>query len=90
MKNKLCAIVGAAMLASCNSGWHQENKDAFYEACMDDARTWVADPAKQKLYCDCVMIHVMDKYPDVNDALEHIEELAKDPDIQVCKTPIMK
>ncbi len=57
---------------------------------MDDARTWVADPAKQKLYCDCVMIHVMDKYPDVNDALEHIEELAKDPDIQVCKTPIMK
>lgn len=86
---KLIWLLPLVALASCN-GWHQENKDAFYEACMDDARTWIDDPAKQKTYCECVIIKVMEKYPTVDEALENIENMSRDPDIQACKIPILK
>ena len=94
MKNKtikaLILAVGSLMLASCEGAWIQEDRDAFYEACMDDANTWTGDPAKSKQYCECVMIKVMERYPNVNDALDHIEELSRDPAIQQCKIPILK
>ncbi|MBX2905494.1 MAG: hypothetical protein KF744_05615 [Taibaiella sp.] len=86
----LIPAVGATLLTSCQGVWIQEDKDAFYEACMDDANTWTGDPAKSKQYCECVMVKVMERYPDVNEALDHIEELSRDPDIQQCKIPILK
>ncbi len=83
-------ILSTAILYSCNNGWHQENKDAFYEACMDDANTWINDPDKARTYCECVIIKVMEKYPNVDDALADIDALARDPDIQACRVPILK
>jgi hypothetical protein len=77
-------------LSSCQSAWIQEDKDAFYDACIEDANTWVGDPAKAKQYCECVVIKVMDRYPNVNDALDNIELLSRDPEIQTCRIPIMK
>ncbi len=77
-------------LPSCSRTWNQSDKDAFKEACMDDAKTWVNDPSKARTYCDCVMIKLIDKYPDVNDALDNIEVLSRDPDIQTCRIPILK
>jgi hypothetical protein len=76
--------------ASCQRSWNQSDKDAFKEACMDDAKTWVNDPSKARTYCDCVMIKLIDRYPNVNDALDNIELLSRDPDIQTCRIPILK
>lgn len=90
MKRLIRILPLALLLASCNAGWHQENKDAFFEACMDDAHNWIDDPSKAKTYCECVMIKVMEKYPNVNDALDNIELMSRDPEIQACRTPIMK
>jgi len=89
MKKLIHILPFAILLTSCE-GWHQENKEAFFGACMDDARTWIQDPDKAKTYCECVMIKVMDKYPNVNDALENVELMSRDPDIQACKVPILK
>jgi hypothetical protein len=90
MKKLLVILSCFVFLSSCQDGWIQEDKDAFYEACMDDANSWAGDPAKSKLYCECVLIKVMAKYPNVNDALDNIELLSRDPDIQTCKIPILK
>lgn len=75
---------------SCTNTWNEDDKQAFYDACMDDARTWIADPDKAKTYCECVTIKVMEKYPNVNDAVDQIETISKDPEIQQCKIPILK
>ncbi len=78
------------LMSSCTRTWNQSNKDAFKEACMDDAKTWINDPSKARTYCDCVMIKLIDKYPNVNDALDNIELLSRDPEIQTCRIPILK
>ncbi|MCF8451145.1 MAG: hypothetical protein K9G49_14825 [Taibaiella sp.] len=90
MKKLLCVLFFGFLLTSCQSAWIQEDKAAFYDACLEDANTWVEDPAKAKQYCDCVVIKVMERYPNVNDALDNIELLSRDPDIQTCRIPIMK
>lgn len=90
LRHLLIAASGTLFLASCQGAWVQEDKDAFYEACVDDANTWTGDPAKSKQYCECVMIKVMERYPNVNDALDNIEMLSRDPDIQTCRIPILK
>jgi len=90
MKKLLPLLSIVLLFASCRTTWNQDEKDAFYEACMDDANTWSGDPAKSKQYCECVMIKVMDRYPDVNDALDNVEMISRDPEIQTCKIPILK
>lgn len=90
MKKIIAVLALFCLLPSCDLMWTQDDKDAFFEACMADANTWVNDPDKAKLYCECVVIKVMEKYPNVNDALENIELIARDPEIQTCRIPIMK
>lgn len=88
---KLFAILAIVVsCTSCRNAWNQSDKDAFYEACVDDANTWTGDPAKSKQYCECVMVKVLDRYPNVNDALDNIETLSRDPEIKKCRIPIMK
>jgi hypothetical protein len=57
---------------------------------VDDANTWAKDTAMAKTYCDCVVTKVMQKYPSVNDAVAQIETISKDPEIQACKTQLVK
>jgi hypothetical protein len=90
MKKILPLLAIILLLSSCANTWNENDKDAFFQACMDDATTWAGDPAKAKTYCECVTIKVMEKYPNVNDAVEQIEVISKDPDIQACKIPILK
>lgn len=81
----LFAIILCA--TSCKNTWSQEDKDTFYKSCMDEANTWAGDKAKP--YCDCMLEKMMKKYPNENDALENIDSVIKDPDLQACKTEIM-
>jgi hypothetical protein len=74
---------------SCKSTWTQDDKDAFYEACMEDASPSYG-PERARTYCDCVIGKIMVKYPYIGDALEHINELSADPEIRSCKPAELK
>ncbi len=90
MKRILVILAVSLSLYSCQGRWTQSDKDSFYNACVDDTKKWVDDPGKVKTYCDCVMIKVLEKYPDVNDAIDNVETISRDPEIQQCRIPILK
>ena len=90
MKKIAPFLLLAVISSSCKNTWTQSDKESFYEACMEDANKWSGGQDKSKTYCDCVIIKVMEKYPHVGDALDHIETLAVDPEIKGCRTPIYK
>jgi len=83
---KLVPLLIVLIIASCKNTWNSDDKKAFYEACEDDAKSNGTDPGKIKPYCDCVFGKIMAKYPNENEALAHIDSLAKDPDLISCKT----
>ena len=85
MKKGILFLLLAFCFASCRSGWDQEDAAAFKEACMDDAKSWAKSPETEKTYCDCVFEKVQKKYPKVNDALEHINEIQKDSSLYRCR-----
>lgn len=83
-------IILLLAISSCKNTWTQEDKDAFYQVCTEDANKWTISPEQSKTYCDCVFGHVERKYPHVADALEHMDSLAKDPDLLRCQDDIMR
>lgn len=80
----------AFVAVSCRNTWSQEDKDAFYQACTDDAKTWAGSAGNVKTYCDCVFAKMEKKFPNENDALDHIDELTKDTSLLNCRKVIMK
>jgi hypothetical protein len=86
MKKLASLLLLLVAFASCKNTWSEDDKKAFYESCMDDARSNGAPQDKIKPYCDCVFGKITAKYPNENDALEHMDSLAKDPDLMSCKT----
>jgi hypothetical protein len=87
---KIAAILLIVLLGSCKNTWDSDDKDAWRQACMENATKWAGSDDKAKTYCDCVLQKMMEKYPHENDALEHIDELTKDSSVQSCKTEVMK
>ncbi len=72
-------------LASCKNTWNEDDKGAWREACTENAMHWAGSEAQAKTYCDCVLDKIMIKYPNENDALEHVGELATDSSVQGCR-----
>jgi hypothetical protein len=81
MKKLLLLLSVTLLLTSCKEKWAQSNEDAFFEACMDDAKTWEPDTAKARTYCQCVTSKVLQS---------NIEAFSHDSDIQKCKQLIQK
>ena len=90
MKKIFPILFLAILSASCKNTWSDEDKDAFYQACTEEANTWAGSPAKAKTYCDCVFEKMTRKYPHEEDALEHIDSLGKDPELLKCKDEVSK
>ena len=81
----------AILSTSCREKWNEEDKQAFYQACTEEAKkSWAPTDQIAKTYCDCVFDKMYKKYPHEEDALEHIDILAKDTDLIKCKEEIMK
>lgn len=88
MKERVLLIILLISLTSCKNTWSDEDKDAFYQACTEEAKPWAADKAKP--YCDCVFDKMTQKYPNENDALEHLDTLGKDPDLLHCRQEVLQ
>lgn len=85
MKRYFLLLPIVCLLASCEAGWDSEYKDMFHQACVEEA-TWATSDTQRKTYCDCVLEKAMKKYPELADALEHMNELSTDSSIQQCRT----
>jgi hypothetical protein len=90
MKRTFLFLSLAIISSSCNLGWSDETKDAFYQACTERAIRWTGTKEVAKTYCDCVYGKMVKKYPNEEDMLEHIDILAKDTDLINCKDEILK
>lgn len=83
----LIAITFLFTLCSCNK-WSEEDKDAWNQACTENASHWAATPEGAKTYCDCILEKMEKKYPDINDALAHTAEMATDTTYLNCRNGI--
>ena len=91
MKTIFAVLLFALVATSCREKWTEEGKNSFYDACTETARKdWAKTDEMAKTYCDCVFAKMSQKYPHQEDALEHIDVLAKDTDLIKCKDEINK
>ena len=86
MKKIVLYIIILTSVSSCANTWNEDDKDAWKQACKETAMHWAGSEGKAKTYCDCVLGQMIKKYPNENDALEHINELATDTSLSNCKT----
>lgn len=84
---KILPIVCVLAMASCKT-WDESDQQAWRQACMENAGKWAADEQNAKTYCECVLDKMMKKYPDVNQALEHVNDLATDTSFYNCRKEI--
>jgi hypothetical protein len=87
MRYLLCLLLagGALAFSSCKNTWSQEDKDNYRHTCMESLGVPDDDTGKARAYCDCMLQKITEKYPNVNDMLEHMEDVINDPDLQACK-----
>lgn len=85
MKTVLAVLLLSFLFVSCTNTWDSEIKDMFHQSCMDDAVGKAISETHAKTYCDCVLKQVMEKYPEYEDALTHIDSITNDADVQKCK-----
>ena len=90
MKKRLLFFLAIIFISACRSAWNQTNEQTFYNACLDDAKTWASSPEQAAAYCNCVIPKIKQKYPNENDAMKQINLLALDKDMQACRDSLQK
>lgn len=75
---------------SCKNSWNEEDKEAFYYACTEQAITWAGTQEIAKTYCDCLFTKMNQRYASESEILEHMAELAKDTGLINCKEEVLK
>lgn len=80
----IIALFGLLLFSACENTWSSEDKDQFHEACMSTAKDQGLTDDKAKQMCDCRLEKIMEKYPNVNDFMEHIADVQTDQEIQKC------
>ena len=88
MKHFSCSllfITGIFCFCSCNNTWSQEDKDNYTHTCMEGLNAADEMAGKSKAYCDCMLEKLSTKYPNVNDMMEHMQDVINDKELQQCK-----
>ncbi len=75
--------------ASCKNVWNEDDKEAFYYACTEQAITWAGTQDIAKTYCDCLFTRMNQKYSSESEVLEHMADLATDTGMINCKEQIL-
>lgn len=76
------------VFCSCSSGWDNESKTLFYDACKEDAHARGLDEQKTKAVCDCRLETIQKKYPTLAEAMDNIDAIMKDEDLKNCEQTI--
>lgn len=84
MKQFIFFVLTICLISSC-SGWDTESKESFHNSCVESVKATGKTDAEAKSTCDCRLEKTMKKYPSVEEALEHMIEIAEDPEIKACK-----
>jgi hypothetical protein len=90
MKKLRPLLLLVVLLPSCLGTWTDESKNKFYRGCTTDALAWAGTPEKAQEYCDCVFTKMTRKYPVAEEAMAHMDSIAKDPDIAACKEEMLR
>ena len=85
MKRFILFIFIVVIFAACRDGWSWGRKHQFYQGCTEEALKKGDSPAVAKAFCDCVYGQMVKKYPNEEEALEHIDKLAEDTDLIRCR-----
>jgi hypothetical protein len=83
---KILPFVAIIAAVACRETWSMANTHSFYKACTEGAIKWTGTDENAKAYCDCVFEKMRKRYPHADDALEHLDSLAIDPELKKCKT----
>ena len=90
MKIGVLLLLLIMISGSCRNAWNQTNEQIFYNACLDDAKTWAASTEQAATYCNCVIPKIKEKYSDENEAMKQISLLALDEDLKACRDSTKK
>ena len=90
MKKIFPVLLLIVLTTACRETWNESTKNTFHQGCMEEAIKWESSPELAKTYCDCVLEKIMAKYPHQEDAFEHFDSLANDPDLIRCKEETKK
>ncbi len=85
MKKTVYAATIMFLITSCSGSWDEEGRRLFHQGCMESARENNMDESAAQSMCDCRLEKVMKKYPDFSEAMEHLQDIADDPEIRACK-----
>ena len=77
-------LIVLVIFSSCKT-WNEDDKNVYITACMNNARHWAGTEEKARTYCNCVLDKMIEKYPDENDALDHIDDLTRDTALTNCR-----
>jgi len=72
-------------LISCRETWTIGTKNRFYESCTTEAIGIDSNEQRVQQFCDCVFEKMKKKYEHEDDAMQHLGDLALDPDMQSCR-----
>ena len=86
---RICLFLVVLFTSSCTDFWSGSTKRAFYESCMDVSKEWTKNEKQTKDYCDCVLRKMMKRYPNEEDAMLHLGELATDTGLINCKEEVI-
>lgn len=84
MKKSVVILLMVLAGSACKNTWNEEYKQAFYQSCTEEQLKTGRTPEQAKTFCDCVFTKMEKKYPDAEEALEHIVDLSKDTDLIKC------
>ncbi|MCF8451144.1 MAG: hypothetical protein K9G49_14820 [Taibaiella sp.] len=89
MMQLICQFVVVLCTSSCTDFWSGSTKRVFYESCTDVSKEWTKNEKQAKNYCDCVLRKMMERYPNEEDAMLHLGELATDTGLINCKEEVI-
>lgn len=85
------SIITVLATACTPSGWDQDTKSLFLEACVSTLPNQSAYTIDQvKAYCDCALEEVIKVYPNQQDAIANGVKLHDLEGAKACKETILK
>lgn len=90
MKYCCLLLAGLLLLGSCKEGWDEENKKAYRQSCMEEARTWGGTEAQAEQYCNCSLEKVMQHYSSIEEVLVNKDSLQLRQELDACREAVQK